>query len=119
MIMTIGGDAHKRTHTFVVADPTGRRVAEHTFAATTECHIDAQRVVRVPTQLMAGVRKSARTPGKSDPIDALSLARAALREPDLPVAQLTGPERHVKLRVDHRDDLMAERLRVQCRLHCP
>ena len=41
MIMTIGGDAHKRTHTFVVADPTGRKVDERTFAATTEGHLEA------------------------------------------------------------------------------
>ena len=31
---------------------------------------------------MADVRDSARTYGKSDPIDALAVARAALREPD-------------------------------------
>ncbi len=48
-------------------------------------------VVRVPPKLMAGVRRSARTRGKSDPIDALAVARAAIREPDLPVAQLDGP----------------------------
>lgn len=34
---------------------------------------------------MANARDSARTYGKSDPIDALAVARAALREPDLPV----------------------------------
>lgn len=149
MIMTIGGDAHRRTHTFVVVDPTGRKIAEHTFAATTDGHLGAlrwtahwpdrqwaledcrqvtrrlerdllgagERVIRVPTQLMAGARKSARTPGKSDPIDALSVARAALREPDLPIAHLAGPERHLKLLVDHRDDLVAELVRTQCRLH--
>ena len=32
-----------------------------------------------------------REPGKSDPIDALAVARAALREPDLPVARSTAP----------------------------
>lgn len=37
-----------------------------------------QHVVRVPPHLMAGVRRSARTRGKSDPIDALAVARAAL-----------------------------------------
>jgi transposase len=36
--------------------------------------------------LMALTRKSARTRGKSDPIDALAVARAFLREPDLPIA---------------------------------
>ncbi len=40
---------------------------------------------------MAHFRESARTYGKSDPIDALAVARAALREPDLPVAQLVCP----------------------------
>src|SRR5215212_6977712 len=43
-------------------------------------------VVRVPPKLMAQTRASARTRGKSDPIDALAVARAVLREPDLPVA---------------------------------
>ena len=45
-----------------------------------------QVVVRVPTKLMAQTRKSGRARGKSDPIDAESVARAVLREPDLPVA---------------------------------
>ena len=45
-----------------------------------------QKVVRVPTKLMAQARKSARQRGKSDPIDAEAVARAVLREPDLPVA---------------------------------
>jgi hypothetical protein len=33
---------------------------------------------------MAQTRASARTRGKSDPIDALAVARAFLREPDFP-----------------------------------
>ena len=41
----------------------------------------------VPPKLMAGARRSGREPGKSDPIDALAVARAALREPDLPGRQ--------------------------------
>ena len=49
--------------------------------------VDAgQQVVRVPPHLMAHTRTSARTRGKSDAIDALAVARAVLREPDLPVA---------------------------------
>jgi transposase len=75
-----------------------------------------EHVVRVPTQMMAGVRRSARYPGKSDAIDALAVARAAGREPDLPAAQLDGPSRHVRLLVDHRDDLVAERTRIQSRI---
>jgi transposase len=73
-------------------------------------------VVRVPPKLMAGARRSSREPGKSDPIDALAVARAALREPDLPTARLDGVEREVRLLVDHRDDLVAERTRAQNRL---
>jgi transposase len=75
-----------------------------------------ERVVRVPPKLMAGVRRSARTRGKSDPIDALAVARAALREPDLPIAQLDGVEREIRLLVDHREDLVGERTRMQNRL---
>jgi transposase len=75
-----------------------------------------ERVVRVPTKLMAHVRDAARSYGKSDPIDALAVARAALREPDLPTAQLDGPAREVRLLSDHRDHLVAERTRVINRL---
>ena len=73
-------------------------------------------VRRVPTKLMAGARRSAREPGKSDPIDALSVARAALREPNLPVARLDGIEREMRLLVDYRDVLIADRTRYQSRL---
>jgi len=73
-------------------------------------------VVRVPPKLMAGARRSVREPGKSDPIDALAVARAVLANPGLPVASLDGPERDVRLLVDHRDDLVAERTRDMARL---
>ena len=73
-------------------------------------------IVRVPPKLMAGARDSARTYGKSDPIDALAVARAALREPGLPAARLEGPERELRLLVDHREDLVAERTRAVNRL---
>ncbi|MFF3986529.1 IS110 family transposase [Streptomyces sp. NPDC001797] len=75
-----------------------------------------ERIVRVPPKLMANCRTAARTYGKSDPIDALAVARAALREPDLPVACLDGPAREIRLLVDHRDNLVAERTRVINRL---
>lgn len=42
--------------------------------------------------------------------------RAALREPSLPQATLAGPEHDVRLLVDHRDDLVGERQRIQKRL---
>src|SRR3954454_10626319 len=75
-----------------------------------------EQIVRVTPKLMAHVRDSARTYGKSDPIDALAVARAALREPGLPTARLDGREREVRLLVDHREDLLAERTRVVNRL---
>ena len=146
--VVIGGDAHKRTHTFVAADELGREIASKTVAATTAGHMAAlawaarwparrwaledcrhltrtlesdllragEQVARVPTHLMAGARRSARTPGKSDPIDALAVARAAWRERDLPVAQLDGPSRELRLLVDHREDMVRERTRLQSRI---
>jgi transposase len=73
-------------------------------------------VVRVPPKLMADARRSTRNPGKSDPIDALAVARVALREDNLPWARLDGPEREVRVLLDHREDLVAERTRHQNRL---
>lgn len=147
-MVIIGADLHKRSHTLVAVDETGRRLAEKTSPATPAGHLElltwaarfpdrrfaledcrhlsrrlegdlvraGEAVVRVPPKLMAGVRRSGREPGKSDPIDALAVARAALREPDLPVARLDGPEREVRLLVDHRDDLVKERTAIENRL---
>jgi transposase len=146
-MVVIGVDSHKRTHTVVATDGTGRKLAEKTVVATSAGHLELVRwagrfpdrswaledcrhlsrrlstdllvvgeaVVRVPPKLMAGARRSSREPGKSDPIDALAVARAALRE-DLPAASLDGPDREVRLLVDHREDLVAERTRAQNRL---
>ena len=77
-----------------------------------------ERVVRVPPRLMAGRRRGSRERGKSDPIDSLAVARAALEEgiETLPVAALEGPAREIKLLLDHREDLVCERTRIQNRL---
>ena len=75
-----------------------------------------ERVVRVPPKLMAGARRAARSRGKSDAIDALAVARAAIREPGLPEAHLEGASRELRLLVDHREDLVCERTRIQNRL---
>ncbi|HJU01015.1 MAG TPA: IS110 family transposase [Actinomycetes bacterium] len=147
-MVTLGTDAHKRSHTVVAADAQGRQLGQVTVTATSEGHLRAlvwagqwpertwaiedcrhlsrrlerdllaagERVVRVPPKLMGIARRQARTRGKSDPIDALAVARAALREPDLPVACLDGVDRQVRLLVDHREDLVAERTRIQQRL---
>ena len=73
-------------------------------------------VVRVPTHLMAAARRGSREKGKSDPIDALAVAHAALREPDLPAARLDGPAREVKLLSDYRHVLVTERTELMNRL---
>jgi transposase len=69
-------------------------------------------VVRVAAPLTAGERRSGRDRGKSDRIDAIAVARAALREglERLPVAELAGVELDIRLLVDHRERLV--RMRV-------
>lgn len=80
-----------------------------------------QQVVRVPPHLMARARASSRAPGKSDPIDALAVARAILREPDLPVAFHDQASMELKMLVDRRDDLVGQRIatinRLVARVH--
>lgn len=71
-----------------------------------------QKVVRVPPKMMAEQRRVARTRGKSDPIDALAVARAFLREPDLPVASHDEGSRELKLLVDYRESLVSTRTRI-------
>ena len=149
-MITLGIDAHKRTHTVVAVDELGRQLGCRTTGGTTttdhraligwaegfgaertwaveDCRqlsrrLEAdmlaagERIVRVPPKLMAHARDAARTYGKSDPIDALAVARAAQREPDLPAAHLDAASREIRLLVDHRDDLVAERTRCINRL---
>ena len=71
-----------------------------------------ERVVRVTTKLMADSRRRARGRGKSDSIDAIAVARAAVREGlrALPAAQLEGPELDLRLLVDHRERLVRQRV---------
>lgn len=68
-----------------------------------------QQAVRVAPKLMANTRTSARTRGKSDPIDALAVAQAVLRNPGLPVVSHDAVSRELKLLVDRREDLVAQR----------
>jgi transposase len=77
-----------------------------------------ERVVRVPPKLMGQSRRGERAAGKSDPIDALAVARAALREgPEtLPAAHLDEEALQVKLLLDHREALVKARSQDQCRL---
>jgi len=77
-----------------------------------------ERVVRVSTRLMAGSRRSSRERGKSDRIDALSVARAALAAgiETLPTAALAGPELDLRLLVDHRERLVRVRVALNSTL---
>src|SRR5690554_8102339 len=70
-------------------------------------------LVRVYPRLMAGERRGDRERGKSDPIDALAVARVALREPDLPVARLDGPARE---RSEEHTSELQSRPHLVCRL---
>ena len=76
-----------------------------------------ERVVRVPPQRMgASARVSAL--GKSDEIDALAVARAVVKDgvQKFPVAYLNGQAMEIRLLLDHRNDLVAERTRTINRL---
>ena len=146
-MIVIGVDVHKQSLTAVAVDEAGRMLAETTVAAADtellewaselagerlwaledcrqltraleqELIAAGEELVRVPPKLMAPERRAGRQRGKSDPIDALAVARAALREPRLsrprPDEQ---PFRELKLLVDHREDLVDERRRIQQRL---
>jgi transposase len=78
-----------------------------------------ERVVRVPPKLMGEARRGARSFGKSDSIDALAVARAALREPGLPEAHLEGPARESQPLDDHRQDRDAEPTLIHNRMRRP
>lgn len=107
----------------------GRELDEERIWAIEDCrHVSGalerflvasgEQVVRVPPKLMGQSRRGERAAGKSDPIDALAVARAALREgPEtLPSAHLDREALELKLLLDHREDLVKARSEDQCRL---
>jgi transposase len=145
-MIVIGVDVHKQSLTAVAVDEAGRALAESTARAACDLLAWAtslpgerswavedcrqltralerallaagESLVRVPPKLMAPQRRAGRARGKSDPIDALAVARAALREPRLDHPR-PGEQRlrELKLLVNHRDDLIDERRRAQQRL---
>jgi transposase len=145
-MIVIGVDVHKHELTAVAVDALGRELsswsgppaaelcawarslARERLWALEDCrHVSralerllleaGERLVRVPPRLTAPARRRGRVRGKSDAIDALAVARVALREPSLdrPRPQ-EASLRELKLLVDHRDDLVAERRRAQQRL---
>ena len=96
---------------FAVED--GRHVSGHL-----ERHLigRGERSVRVPPRMMGEARRTDRVAGKSDPVDATAVARAALRHPELPEATLAGIERDIGLLVAHRETLVNERTDRICKL---
>jgi transposase len=145
-MIVIGVDVHKHSLTAAAVDEVGRTLSEWTgplgaelsawarslaqerlWALEDSRHVSrgleqlllgaGERLVRVPPRLTAPARRRGRSRGKSDAIDALAVARAALREPYLDRPRPEEPPlRELKLFVDHRDDLVAERRRCQQRL---
>jgi transposase len=145
-MIVIGVDVHKQSLTAVAVDEVGRVIAELSAGgsgqlvdwsvslaperlwAVEDCRqltgalerrllAAGESLVRVPPKLMAPERRAGRARGKSDPIDALAVARAALREPRLDRPRPgEAALRELKLLVDHRDDLVDERRRAQQRL---
>jgi transposase len=73
--------------------------------------------VEVPPQLSHRERSRTRRAGKSDPGDALAIARVTLREAELPPVRTPDASRELGLLVDAREDLVAEATRVRNRLH--
>jgi transposase len=114
--VTATADGHERLRSWA----RGLVDAELTRFALEDCrHVSGrlerallargEHVVRVPPKLMGKARRGLRDAGKSDPIDALAVARAALGEPGLPSAHLDRQAREIKLLLDHREDLVHER----------
>ena len=77
-----------------------------------------ERVVRVPPQRMGASRKGEREPGKSDGIEALAVARAVVKDgvEQFPIAYLNEQAMEIRLLLDHRQDLVADRTRTVNRL---
>jgi transposase len=73
--------------------------------------------VEVPPQLSHRERIRTRRAGKSDPGDALAIARVTLREAALPPVRLPDASHELQLLVEAREDLVAEATRVRNRLH--
>lgn len=106
-----------------IAARTGERLiavegAKGLGLALTRRLLDAgETVVDIATHLTADGRRSSRRRGKDDEIDAITIARVALREPDLPRLTVEQLDADLKLLVDARDQLVADATRVRNRLH--
>jgi transposase len=74
-------------------------------------------VREVPCALTVRERRRLRRPGKSDPTDALAIARICARDADLPPARQAGLAEDLKVLSDYRDQLLALRNAEGNRLH--
>ena len=97
---------------------SGSRARRASGAALARFLVAAGATVReVPPQLSRRERIRTRRAGKSDPGDALAIARVTLREADLPPVRLVDRTLELQLLVEAREDLVAEQTRVRNRLH--
>lgn len=74
-------------------------------------------VCEVPPHLSRRERLRTRRAGKSDPGDALAIARVTVRETELPPIRRVDPTTEVGLLLAARDDLLADATRIRNRLH--
>jgi transposase len=74
-------------------------------------------VVEVPGRLTTRERRRLVQPGKSDPSDALAIARITLREPGLGQVSRAGRPEDLRLLTVERDGLVTERTTLTSRLH--
>jgi transposase len=76
------------------------------------------RVLRVAPGLTETPRRAVREPGKSDPIDATAIARAAIRKglDTLPAAFLDEHALEIRVLNDYHDQIIAEHVRLINRL---
>lgn len=74
-------------------------------------------VREVPPQLSRRERTGTRRAGKSDPGDALAIARVTLREPDLPPVRHHDVTEDLGLLADAREEAVAGQTRARNRLH--
>ena len=74
-------------------------------------------VREVPPHLSRAEHRRTRRPGKSDPGDALAIARVTARETNLPPIRLPDRTSELRLLLEAREDLVGEATRVRNRLH--
>lgn len=120
---TFGNDpgGHRALFAWVAAGPevtVGIEGSASFGAPAARSLVAAGATVReVPPQLSRRERIRTRRAGKSDPGDALAIARVTLRETDLPPVRLLDRTLELQLLVEAREDLVAEQTRVRNRLH--